>query len=150
MMLGGRLSACWWTGCFTASAEQRPSAWKWKQRWKSEPGVIKSVPADSSPSGPSATNNYMPPVARRAPINRRGVCRLVDRYLLAGRVPLPVGVRILGPVFGMHGAPPLGFFAVLRSRRVTFCFLLLAGCFVFMGTLCFCGYDLLKGLVRTA
>ena len=49
------------------------------------------------------------------------------------------------------GAPPLGLFVVLRSRRVTFCFLLLAGCFVFMGTLCFCfcGYDLLKGLART-
>ena len=45
----------------------------------------------------------------------------------------------------------MGFFVVLRSRRATFCFLLLAGCFVFMGTLsfCFCGYDLLTGLVRT-
>ena len=46
------------------------------------------------------------------------------------------------------GAPPLGLFVVLRSRRVTFCFLLLAGCFVFMGTLCFCfcGYDLRRGI----
>jgi hypothetical protein len=30
-------------------------------------------------------------------------------------------------------APPLGFFFVVRSFRVTVCFLLLTGCFVFMG-----------------
>ena len=62
--------------------------------------------------------------------------------------------RMLGTFTSTPGImlpPPFGFFVVLRSRRVTFCFLPLAGCFVFLGTLCFCfcGYDLLTGLVRT-
>ena len=57
-------------------------------------------------------------------------------------------VTVTSAVRGAHGveareasfrllAPPLGFFFVVRSFRMTGCFLLLAGCFVFMGTLCF-------------
>ena len=61
----------------------------------------------------------------------------------------PHGLLLLRDV--LICAPPLGFFFVVRSFRTTGCFLLLAGCFVFMGTLCFCfcGYDLLTGLART-
>ena len=85
----------------------------------------------------SLQSQDMPPVARRAPSNRRGV-RLVYRYRPPPEMVTlpPERVRILGPVFGMPIAPPLGFFLVLRSFRATFCFLL-AGCLDFMGTLCF-------------
>jgi len=55
----------------------------------------------------------------------------------AGSVPDPHGLLLLSDV--LTDAPPLGFFFVVRSFRVTAGFLLLAGCFVFMG-LCVFGF----------
>ena len=60
--------------------------------------------------------------------------------------PIPHDLSLLRD--GLIEAPPLGFFFVVRSFRATAGFLLLAGCFDFMGlyVFWFCGDDLLTNL----